>query len=120
MWYMLAPASRISRSITSAIVVCSQHLARGLGGVRERALGVAPERTVEQLHDLQHRDRGGVAGEAVAALDAALGADHPRAPEHREQLLEELHGHLAPARELADRHRPGPALRPSSASACTA
>ena len=56
MWYMLAPASRVSRSITSAIVVSLEHLARGLGGVGEGALGVASERAVEQLDDLEHAD----------------------------------------------------------------
>ena len=59
MWYMLAPASRASRSITSAIVVSREHLARGLGCVGERALRVAAERAVEQLDDLEHADVGG-------------------------------------------------------------
>ena len=59
MWYMLAPASRISRSITSAIVVCASTRAGGRGGVGEDALGVAAERPVEQLDDLEHRDRLG-------------------------------------------------------------
>ena len=72
MWYMLAPASRCSRSSTSAIVICAERLARGIGGVGEHTLRVATERAVEQLDDLEHGDRGGLAREAVAALDAAL------------------------------------------------
>src|SRR5215208_3137974 len=49
----------------------------GPGGGRrlgEDRLGAASEGAVEELDDLEHRDGGGVAGEGVAALDAALGA----------------------------------------------
>ena len=49
---------------------------------------------------------GGLARESVAALDAPLRADDASTAQHREQLLEKLHRHLAPARQLADRHRP--------------
>ena len=105
MWYMLAPASRASRSMTSAMVVWARTRRRGLSRVREHALRVAPERAVEQLDDLEHGDGGGLAREAVAALDATLGADDAGAPQNREQLLKELHGNLAAAGELTDRHR---------------
>ncbi len=104
MWYMLAPDSLASRSITSAIVVCSRDVARCLGGVAEHPFGVATEGSVQQLDHLQHRDLGGLAGEAVATLDAPLRADDPRAAQYREQLLQELDRHLAPASQLADRH----------------
>src|SRR5271166_310993 len=81
-----------------------QDLAGGLGGVGEHAVGVAPERSVQQLDDLEHGDGRGLAGKAIAALDAALRADDPGASEHAKQLLEKLHGHFASARQLADRH----------------
>src|SRR5204863_9518334 len=51
-------------------------------------------------------DVGGIAGEGVAAFDAALRAQDARAAQDREELLEELDGDLAAARELADRRRP--------------
>src|SRR6476660_4555975 len=53
----------------------SEHLSRGRRRVGERALGVAAERPVEQLDDLQHADAGRLAREAIAALHAALRAD---------------------------------------------
>src|SRR5947209_1249589 len=83
----------------------AQRAARGLGGVGEDPRGIAPEGAVEQLDDLEHADRGRVAREAIAALDAALGAHDARAPQDGEELLEELHGHATPARELADGNR---------------
>ena len=63
------------------------------------------ERAVEQLDELEHGDLVGGPGEAVAALDAALGAQDAGAAQRREQLLEELHRDLAAARELGDRDR---------------
>ena len=51
----------------------------------------------------------GLAGERVAALDAALGAQDARAAQHREELLEELDRDVAAAGELADRDRAGAA-----------
>ena len=113
MWYMLAPASRASRSITSAIVVCCEHLRAAAAAASAKTPSASrPERAVEQLDDLEHGHLRGVAREAVAALDAALGADDAGAAQHGEQLLEELHRHLAPARQLADRHRVGAAAAP--------
>ena len=47
----------------------------------------------------------GLAGEAVAAVDAPLGADDPGSSQGREQLLEELHRDVPAAGQLADRHR---------------
>src|SRR5207253_852869 len=81
-----------------------EDLTGGARGVGEDAIGVAAEGPVEQLYDLEHGDVGGVAGEAVAALHAALRADDARAAQRGEKLLEKLHRHVAGARELADRH----------------
>ena len=120
MWYMLAPASRASRSITSAIVVCSSTSRAASAASAKTPSASRAERAVEQLDDLEHGHLRGVAREAVAALDAALGAEDAGAAQHREELLEELHRHVAPPRQLADRHRAAPPLRPSSASAGTA
>src|SRR3954471_3665122 len=50
------------------------HGAARCGGLGEDALGIATERAVEQLDDLQDRDARRLAGERVAALHAALGA----------------------------------------------
>src|SRR6202162_2079071 len=86
-----------------------EHLARRRRRVGERPLGVTPERAIEQLDDLEHGHARRIAREAIAALDAALRADHARAPEHREQLLEEMHPHRAPA-------RPAPAPRTGTCS----
>src|ERR1700721_1066148 len=72
-----------------------EHPAGGLGGGGEDALGVASERAIEQLDDLQHAHRRGLARKPVAALYAPLRADHPGAAQRGEQLLEELHGHIA-------------------------
>src|SRR5882724_164259 len=51
-----------------------EDLAGGVGRVGEDAGGAAAERAVEQLDDLEDGDVGWLAGEGVAALDAALGA----------------------------------------------
>ena len=64
---------------------------------------------VEQLDHFEHGDLVRFAGEGVAALHAALGTQDARAPQHREELLEELHGNIAPTGELTDRHRAGAA-----------
>ena len=45
------------------------------------------------------------AGEGVAALDAALGAQQAGAAQDREELLEELDRDVAAAGELGDRDR---------------
>jgi hypothetical protein len=63
----------------------------------------APELAVEQLDDLEHGHLGGLAGERVAALHAALGAQDAAAAQDREELLEELDRDVAAAGELADR-----------------
>ena len=47
----------------------------------------------------------GRAGEGVAALDAALGAQEAGAAEDGEELLEELDGDVAAAGQLTDRDR---------------
>ena len=68
------------------------------------------ERAVEQLDDLEHGDLvGGSRAKRVAALDAALGAQHAGAAQRREELLEELDRDVAAAGELADRDRAGAA-----------
>ena len=51
------------------------------------------------------RDLRRCAGERVAALHPALGAQHAGTAQDREELLEELHGDVAAAGQLADRHR---------------
>src|SRR5215210_6045231 len=74
------------------------------GGRRfgEDRLGAGSEGAVEELDDLEDRDVGGIAGEGVPALDAALRAQDARAAQDREELLQELHGDVATAGELAD------------------
>src|SRR4051812_26874462 len=67
------------------------------GGVGEDARGVAAERAVEELDDLEDGDLRGLPGEGIAALDAALGAQDARAAQRCEELLEELDGNLAAA-----------------------
>src|SRR3954447_20980345 len=62
-------------------------LAGGGGGLAEDAVGVAAERTVEELDDLEDRDLARLAGERVAALHAALGPQHPGPPQRGEELL---------------------------------
>src|SRR3954453_8434790 len=73
------------------------------GGLAEDALGVAAERAVEELDDLERSDLGRVAGEAVAALDAALRGEDAGAAQRGEELLEELDRDVATTGELADR-----------------
>ncbi len=89
-----------------------EHVASGLGGIAEYTLRVAPERAIEQLDHLEHGYLRSVASEAIAALHAALRANNTGAAQHREQLLEELHGHFATASKLADRHRVGTTSAP--------
>src|SRR3954452_24438986 len=84
----------------------SQDLARGGRRLGEDAVGVAAERTVEELDDLERGDLGGRAAERVAALHPALRAQDSGAAQDGEELLEELHGDVAPAGEVADRHGP--------------
>ncbi len=62
-----------------------------------------PSGAVEELDDLEDGDLVGRAGEGVAALDAALGAQDAGAAQGGEELLEELHRDVAAAGELADR-----------------
>ncbi len=62
MWYIATPAARASRSTTSAIVVRGEDVAGGGGGVAEDALGVAAERALEQLDDLEDGDLAGRRG----------------------------------------------------------
>src|SRR4029077_8627465 len=73
-----------------------------LGRLAEHPLGVATERTVEQLDDFEHGYLGGVARKAVAALDPPLRADQARTAQNGEELLQELNRHISPVRELAD------------------
>src|SRR5690606_39275438 len=61
----------------------------------------------EQLDDLEDGQLGGILGEGVAALDAALGAQDAGAAQDGEKLLEELDRDVAAARELTDRDRAG-------------
>ena len=77
--------------------------AGGGGGFGEDALGLGAEAAVEEFDDFEDGDLAGVAGEAVAALHAALGAQDAGAAEDGEELLEELDRDVAAARELADR-----------------
>ena len=109
MWYIAMPASRVSRSMRSAIVAPCRTARAAAAASPSRALGPAAQRAVEQLDDLERGDLGRVAGEAVAALDAALGGQDPRTAQRREQLLEELHRDVAPSGQLPERHRSVPA-----------
>ena len=102
------------------MVAAREDVAGGLGGVGEDASAPRAERAVEQLDDLEDGDLGGLAGERVAALDAALGAEDAGAAQDGEELLEELDGDVAAAGELADRDRSLAAERPSSARARSA
>ncbi len=110
MWYIAAPAARASCSATSAIVEAASTARAARGGVGEDAGRALADGAVEELDDLEHGHLGGRAGEAVAALDAALGAQDAGAPERGEELLEELDRDLAAAGELGDRHRAAVAL----------
>ena len=87
------------------------------GGFGEDALGLGAEAAVEQLDDFEDGDLAGFAGEGVAALDAALGAEDAGAAQDGEELLEELDRDVAAAGELADRDRAGAAAAGESASA---
>ena len=87
-------------------IVALESTARVASAASEKiALRTGAELAVEQLDDLEHGDFGGVAGEGVAALHSALGAQHARPAQHGEELLEELHRDVAAAGELADRDR---------------
>ena len=94
-----------------------EHGAGGLGGVGEDRLGAGAELAVEQLDDLEDGDLGGLAGEGVAALDPALGAQDARPAQDGEELLEELDRDVAAAGQLADRDGAGVAERASSVRA---
>ena len=115
-----APASRFSRSTTSAMVEPPSTARAACGGLGEDRLGAGAERAVEQLDDLEHGDLRGLAGERVAALHAALGAQDAGAAQHGEELLEELDRDVAAARQLADRDRAVAAGAASSARARSA
>ncbi|MEA2496385.1 MAG: hypothetical protein QOJ29_4296 [Thermoleophilaceae bacterium] len=67
--------------------------------------GVAVEGALERLDHLEHSQLGGRAGERVAALHPALGVQDARAPQRREQSLQELDRDLPAARDLADGYR---------------
>ena len=79
------------------------------GGFGEDALGLGAEAAVEEFDDFEDGDLAGVAGEAVAALHTALGAQDAGAAQDREELLEKLDRDVAAAREFADGHRAGAA-----------
>src|SRR4051812_15471465 len=61
-----------------------EHRAGGLGRLGEDRFRARAQLAVEHLDDLQHGDLGRLARERVAALHAALGAQDPAAPQHRE------------------------------------
>src|SRR3954469_12614495 len=79
------------------------------GGLGEDALGVRAEAAVEEFDDLEDGDLARLAGEGVAALHAALGAQDARSAQDGEELLEELDRDVSAAGELADRHWAGAA-----------
>src|SRR5207253_1948536 len=66
-----------------------EHRAGGGGSLTQHAFRVAAQGSVEQLDDLECRYVGGLAGEAIAALDATLAGQDPSPAQCREQLLEE-------------------------------
>src|SRR4051812_23237292 len=84
-----------------------EDLAAGVGGLGEDAGGVAAEGAVEELDDLEDGDVRRVAGEGVATLDPALGAQQARAAQDGEELLEELDRDVGAAGEPSDRGRAG-------------
>ena len=80
--------------------------ARRCRGLRQDALGVAAERAVEELDDLQ--DRHASPGRRRRRSRPSRPRWERRTPPRRsdrEELLEELDGDVAPAGEVADRHR---------------
>jgi hypothetical protein len=83
------------------------HGVRGLAPDGSAGRGVGADLALEQLDHLEDGDLARRAGEAVAALDAALRLEDPGAAQRGEQPLEELHRDVAGAREVADRHRGG-------------
>ena len=82
-----------------ALVVARPVLVR-LAEVAER------DRTVDGRHDLRQLDLLGVAGEDVAAADAALGAHQPGALEGQQDLLEVGLGQAGALGDVAHRRRP--------------
>ncbi len=110
MWYIGAPAARISCSATEATVASASTARAACAASANTPVALGAERAVEQLDELEHGDLVAGPREAVAALDAALGAQDAGAAQRREQVLEELHRDVAPAGELGDRHRAGAAL----------
>jgi hypothetical protein len=82
-----------------------QHGAGCRGRLGEDARGVLADRPVEQLDNLEHTHLLSRFGEAVAPLDPALGPQQPGPAQGGEQLLEELHGDVAPLGQLGDRDR---------------
>ena len=109
--YIDAPAARASRCATSAIVIAWSFRRRAsIASVQTSAVSVdssGAQPALERLDDLEDGDLLGRAGERVAALHAALALQDPRAPQRREQALEELDRDVAAAGDLADRHRAG-------------
>src|SRR5436309_2063470 len=77
------------------------------GPQRIGADGLRVERALERLHDLEDRYLGGLAGERVAALHAALALEDPGTAEGGEHALEKLHGDVPAACDLADRDGAG-------------
>ena len=105
MWYIGATAAWISCSATVTTVASASTVPAAWAASANTPEAPAPERAVEQLDELQHGDLSGWPGEAVAALDAPLGAQDAGAAQRREQMLQELDRDLAPTGQLGDRHR---------------
>ena len=92
MWYIAAPAARDSASAMSATVDCASTERAARAASANTPVGAPPDRSVEELDQLEDGDVAGRAGERVAALHAALGSQHAGPAQGGEQLLEELDG----------------------------
>jgi hypothetical protein len=77
-----------------------------LVGLAEVAHG---DRAVDRAHDVGQRDRGGLAGEHVAAADAPLGPDEAGALEGEQDLLQVGLGEPGALRDVPDRRGTGAA-----------
>ena len=107
MWYIGAPAATRSCSATLATVASESTAPAAWAAVKKIPLAsrpIGPSRISTSSSTVIVVRR---AGEAVAALDAALGAHDAGAAQAGEQLLEELHGDVAPPRQFGERHRTG-------------
>ena len=110
MWYIGARRRRagLRPRPLEAIVACGEHAAEAACAASAKT-PVAAEPSGPSSSSTTSSTVISSAGprEAVAALDAALGAQDAGPAQRGEQLLEELDRDVAAAGELGDRHRAG-------------